>query len=86
MMIKTLHLPHDEIDEALWAAYRREDKAAVMDQLFRRILFRISRSTSFPQLVINTAPEVGFAVNRVRCEPMRINGGSSKIAAEDSGR
>jgi hypothetical protein len=35
MTAKTLHLPHDEIDEALWAAYRREDKTAVMGHLFR---------------------------------------------------
>ena len=53
MITKTLHLPLDGIDEALWAAYRREDKGAVMGHLFRRILVRISRSTSFPQLVIN---------------------------------
>jgi len=56
MTTKTLRLPHDGIDEALWAAYRREDKAAVMGHLFRRILFRISRSTSFPQVVINIGP------------------------------
>ena len=48
MTAKTLHLLQDGIDEALWAAYRREDKVAVMHQLFRRILVRISRSTSFP--------------------------------------
>jgi hypothetical protein len=81
MTSKTLHFPHGEIDEALWAAYRREDKAAVMDYLFRRTLVRISRSTSFPQLVINPGPKRGFAVNRVRCESMRINGGSSQLAA-----
>ena len=38
MITKTLRLPHDGIDEALWAAYRREDKTGVMHQLFRRIL------------------------------------------------
>lgn len=48
MITKMLHLPYDGIDEALWAAYRREDKAAVMGHLFRRILVRISRSISLP--------------------------------------
>jgi hypothetical protein len=81
MITKMLHLPHDGIDEALWVAYRREDKAAVMGHLFRRILVRISHSTSFPQIVINTGPTNGFAVNRVRREPMRINGALSKIPA-----
>ena len=52
MTTKMLHLPHDGIDEALWAAYRREDKAAVMDHLFRRSLVGIGRSRSFYQLVI----------------------------------
>ena len=83
MSTKTLHLPHDGIDEALWAAYRRKDKAAVMGHLFRRILVRISRSTSFPQIVINTGPKNGFAVNRVRREPMRISGALSKIPGRD---
>lgn len=71
MITKTLHLPHDGIDEALWAAYQREDKAAVMSHLFRRILVRISRSTSFPQIVINTGPTNGFAVNRVRSPALK---------------
>ena len=66
MITKTLHLPLDGFDEALWAAYRREDKAAVMGHLFRRIPVRINRSTSFPQIAINTGPTNGFAVNRVR--------------------
>ena len=71
MTTKTLHLPHDGIDEALWAAYRRADKAAVMHQLFRGILARISRSTSFPQIVINAGPTHGFAVNRVRSPALK---------------
>jgi len=32
-----------EIDEALWAAYRRDDKAAVTERLFRRSLDRVTR-------------------------------------------
>jgi len=71
MTTKTLHLPHDGIDDALWAAYRREDKAAVMGHLFRRILVRISRSTSFPQIVVSAGPTRGFAVNRVRSPALR---------------
>ena len=71
MSTKTLHLPHDGIDEALWAAYRRKDKAAVMGHLFRRILVQISRSTSFPQIVINTGPTRGCAVNRVRSPALK---------------
>jgi len=66
MTTKTLRLLDDGIDEALWAAYRREDKAAVMHQLFSQLLVQISRSTSFPQIVINACPTSGFAVNRVR--------------------
>ena len=62
MTAKTLHLQNAEIDEALWAAYHRDDKAAVMDYLFRRSLVGIDRSTSFPQLVIKTRPTHGFAV------------------------
>ena len=61
--------------------YRREDKAAVTDYLFRRTLVGISRPTSFPQLVINTGPKRGFGVNRGTSEPMRINGGSSQLAS-----
>jgi hypothetical protein len=71
MTPKTLHLPHEGIDEALWAAYRREDKAGVMHQLFRRILVRISGSTSFPQIVIGAGPTRGFAVNRVRSPALK---------------
>ena len=81
MTTKTLRFPHDEIDEALWPAYRREDKAAVMDYLFRLILVGIRRSTLFPHLVINTGPRRRCAVNRVRYEPGRISGGSSQRAA-----
>ena len=66
MTTNTLHSPDDGVDEALWAAYRREDKAAVMGHLFPGILVRVSRSTSFPQIVINTEPTNGLAVNRVR--------------------
>ena len=71
MITKTLHLPHDGIGEALWAAYRREDKAAVMGHLFRRVLVRISRSTSFPQIVVSAGSTRGFAVNRARSPALK---------------
>jgi hypothetical protein len=35
---KRVHLSNNEIDEALWAAYRRYDKSAVMEKLLRRYL------------------------------------------------
>jgi hypothetical protein len=76
MITKTLHLPHDGIDEALWAAYRSEDKSAVMGHLFRRILVRISRSTSFPQIVVRGGPARGSAVNRVRSPALKDSSAS----------
>ena len=44
MISKNTHSPGSAIEEALWAAYRRDDKAAVMDYLFRRSLIGIGRS------------------------------------------
>jgi hypothetical protein len=73
MTSKNMNLPNSEIDEALWAAYRRDDKVAVMDYLFRRSLVGIGRSTSFPQLLINTVPK------RRRSDPMRINAVAHQI-------
>src|SRR4029077_15173737 len=35
-------VPDCEIDEALWAAYRRYDKSAVTKQLLRRYLTRVT--------------------------------------------
>ena len=45
-----MHPPGRAIDEALWAAYRRDDKAAVMDYLFRS-LAGINWSRSFSGLL-----------------------------------
>jgi len=44
--------PSSAIDEALWAAFRRDDKAAVMDYLFRRSLVGIDCSRSFSPLLM----------------------------------
>ena len=69
-----MKLPNAEIDEKLWIAYRREDKAAVTDYLFRRTLLGVSRSTSFPQFRINTVPK------RRGSDPMRTNPVAGQIS------
>ena len=67
------------VDEALWAAYRREDKPAVMDYLFRRSLIGIGRLRSFPQLVIQSRSNKRRAA-RCNCGArLRINGGAREI-------
>jgi len=50
-----MRLSSSGTDEVLWDAYRRNDKAAVMDYLFRRSLVGIGRSRSFPQVVVQTS-------------------------------
>ena len=71
MTDKNIPLLNRETDEALWSAYRREDKAAVMDYLFRRSLVGISRSTSFAHLLIKTDSKSVLATERAHCEPMQ---------------
>jgi len=63
------------IDEAIWAAYRRDDKVAVMDYLFRRSLGGIGRSRSFPQLVINGSSKRDRVARRAHDESVLINRG-----------
>ena len=70
MTNKSIQPPSSAIDEALWAAYRRDDKAAVMDYLFRRSLVGIGRSRSFPQLVMNGSPKKGRVASRGHGDPM----------------
>jgi len=70
MTNKSIQPPSSAIDEALWAAYRRDDKAAVMDYLFRRSLVRIGRSRSFPQLVMNGSPKKGRVASRGHGDPI----------------
>jgi hypothetical protein len=79
MTNKDMHPPSSGVDEALWAAYRRDDKAAVMDYLFGRSLVGIDRSRSFPQLVIKGSSKKGRAPRRAHGGPMRINGGARQI-------
>jgi hypothetical protein len=79
MTATTLYLQNCEIDEALWSAYRRDDKAAVMDYLFRRTFIGISRSRWFPQLLIKASPKRRLAARRAQCESLRINSGARQI-------
>jgi hypothetical protein len=79
MTNKNMHPLGSAIDEALWAAYRRDDKAAVMDNLFRRSLVGIGGSRSFPQLVIKDSSKKGRAARRAHGEPMLINHGAHQI-------
>ena len=65
--------------EALWAAYRRDDKAAVMAYLFRRSLIGIGRSRSLPQLVIKSSSKKGRAARRAHGGPMLITGSARQI-------
>jgi hypothetical protein len=79
MTNKNMHPPSSAIDEALWAAYRRDDKAAVMDYLFRRSVVGIARSRSFPQLMIKNSSKKGRAARRAHGEPMLIDDGARQI-------
>jgi hypothetical protein len=74
-----MHPTSSGTDEALWDAYRRDDKAAVMDYLFRRSLVGIGRSRSFPRLVIQTSSKERRAARRAHHEPRAINDGARRI-------
>ena len=80
MIDRNTYPPGTAIDEALWTAYRRDDKAAVMDYLFRRSLVGNWLSRSLPQLVIKDSVEKGRAAKRARREWMPINGGARQIS------
>ena len=74
-----MHPPSSGTGEALWAAYRRDDKAAVTDYLLRRSLVGIGRSRSYPQLVIKGRSKEGRAARRAYGGVMLINGGARQI-------
>ena len=74
----------NEIDETLWAAYRRDDKAAVTDYLFRRSLVGIGRSRSFSQLVIETSSKKHRAARCAHGEAMLINDGARQVPLRSS--
>jgi len=77
MTRNSMHLLSSAIDEAIWGAYRRDDKVAVMDYLFRRSLVGIGRSRSFPQLVIKTSSKTDRATAGAHRRSVRINGRES---------
>jgi hypothetical protein len=80
MIDKNIDQPGTAIDEALWTAYRRDDKAAVMDYLFHRNRVGINYSRLFPQLMIQGDVKKGRAAKRPRSERMPINGGARQIS------
>jgi hypothetical protein len=79
MIDKNMHPPSSSIDEALWSAYRRRDKVAVMDCLFRRSLFGIDCSRSFSELLINGNLKRHRAERGAHSESTRIGGGIRQI-------
>ena len=74
-----MHPASSGTDEALWDAYRRDDKAAVMDYLFRRSVVGIARSRSFPQLMIKDSSKKGRGARRAHGEPMLIDDGARQV-------
>jgi len=74
MTNNSIHPLNSAIDEAIWAAYRRHDKVAVMDYLFRRSLVGIGRLRSFPQLVIKRSLKTDRAAVSAHRRSVRING------------
>ena len=77
MINNSIHPVSGAIDEAIWAAYRRDDKVAVMDYLFRRSLVGIGRSRLFPQLVIKRSSKTDRAAAGAHRRSVRINGHGS---------
>jgi hypothetical protein len=72
---KSLDQPDNAIDEALWAAYRCDDKAAVMDYLFCQNLVGIGCSGSLPQPMITSRSKKSFDSRRANGGQVLINGG-----------
>jgi hypothetical protein len=79
MIDKNMHPPGSSIDEALWSAYRRDDKAAVMDCLFRRSLVGIGCSRSLSELLISGSSKKDRAKRRAHSQSMRIDDGVRQI-------
>jgi hypothetical protein len=84
MIDKNTRPPGTAIDEALWTAYRRDDKAAVMDYLFRRNWLGINYSRSFPQLVIQDSVKKGHDAKRAPSERMPINSAARQISFQSA--
>jgi hypothetical protein len=79
MTTKNMNPTSSAIDEALWAAYRRDDKAAVMDYLFRRNLGGVGCSPYFAQLVIKGSSKKNGAAKGEYSQPALINGAARQI-------
>lgn len=82
MIDKNMQPPGSSIDEVLWSAYRRNDKAAVMDCLFRRSLVGISCSRPFSELLISGSSKRDRAEGRAHSECVRIDDGVRQIPLE----
>jgi hypothetical protein len=74
-----MHSSSGGSDEALWNAYRRHDKAAVMDYLFRRSLVGTGPSRSFPQLAIKSSSKRGRDARSGHRGPRLIDEGAHQI-------
>jgi hypothetical protein len=70
------------VDEALWAAYRRQDKAAVMDYLFGKRLLAMGCSRSL--LLPGAKGSTSKARAAIRSQPMLINGSAGQIPVQFS--
>jgi len=81
MTNKNMHPPSSDTDEALWDAYRRDDKAAVTDYLFRRNLVGIGRSRSLGGLAMQSSSKKVRAVRRAHGGPTLINDPARQIPA-----
>jgi hypothetical protein len=79
MTNKNIHPPSGAIDEALWAAYRRDDKDAVMGYLFRRSLVGTGCSRSFLQSLIKNSSQKNRIARGTHSKPMLINDGARQI-------
>jgi len=79
MIDKNMQQPGSSIDEVLWSAYRRNDKAAVMDCLFRRSLVAISCTRPFSELLISGSSKKNRAVRRGHSEFVRIDDGVRQV-------
>ena len=74
-----MHTSSSASDEALWNAYRRHDKAAVMDYLFRRGLVATGPSRLFPQLAIKSSSKRGRDARSGHGGPRLIDEGAHPI-------
>jgi hypothetical protein len=82
MTKKNMHSSNSALDEALWAAYRRQDKAAVMDCLFGKRLVAMGCSRSF--FLAAAKGSTNKARGATRPQPILINGGARQMWLQSS--